>query len=76
MLLTLIEIRNRMLNCKPGATVSITMNDDDVVLHWNFLDYSGAEVVYLVEVDIDGIRANCRVFERQMHKAKRAMKRM
>ena len=75
MLLTLVEIKRRMLNCKPAADVSITFCEEDMVrLSWDWTCSSGKHNSYHVDVFIHHISVSCRSFERQMHKAKRFMK--
>ena len=74
MLLTLLEIRNRMLNCKPEANISVEFCEGEVIkLGWVWDD--GEEFhAYNIMVEIHHLSAGCRSFERQMHKAKRFMK--
>ena len=74
MLLTLLEIRNRMLNCKPEATISVEFCEKEVIkLGWMWDD--GEEFrAYSIMVEIHHLSVGCRSFERQMHKAKRFMK--
>jgi len=76
MLLTLVEVRNRMLNCKPDASISITFREDEVIrLEWVWASIEdGVGGIYHVDVNINHISVSCRSFERQMHKAKRFMK--
>lgn len=70
-LLNIEEIRNRMFNCKPTTEVVITFGGQDLV----FLDWVlNRNVIYRVVLTVNQVRANCRVFERAMHKAKRAMR--
>lgn len=74
-LLNIKEVRNRMLNCKPSAGVLVAYGEDDAVqLMW--LDKETGCLLYKIEVFIEQVRANCRVFEREMHKAKRAMRKL
>lgn len=75
MLLTIIELRNRMLNIKPDATVSVTFKDDDMVqLYWSWSmgDYVFA---HRITVPIHSISGSNRSFEREMHKVKRRISR-
>ena len=75
MLLTLVEIRNRMLNCNPDSTISVTFCEDELIrLGWEWVCASGKVNKYHVDVDINHISVSCRSFERQMHKAKRFLK--
>lgn len=75
MMLTIKEIRNKMLNCKPTATVSVEFCEDDVVnLVWKWVGKDGADWLYSIPCELDHLRTNCRVFERQIHKAKRFLK--
>ena len=70
-LLNIKELRNRMLQCRRDALVSVAFLDGDVVeLEWFYGDSEGL----VLEFSIEQIRANCRVFERAMHKAKRTMR--
>ena len=74
MLLTVLEIRNRMLNCKGDAQVSLSFGNDDVVLRWEWTTEEDCEVSHEVVVPINSVRTNSRSFEREMHKAKRFLK--
>jgi hypothetical protein len=75
MLLTLIELRNRMLNCKPTAEIAIQFSgdSDEVTLAWTYASGSGFDT-YAIKAEVHSIRVNSRPFERQMHKAKRFLK--
>jgi hypothetical protein len=75
MLLTIIELRNRMLNVKPNATVSVTFRDDDMVeLRWEWVGVVGHPFTHRVVVPLHSITGSNRSFEREMHKAKRSIK--
>ena len=79
MLLSIIEIRNRMLNCLPDSVVSVTfVGDEDVQLTWEFMEVSvngtWRHRNHIVTVPIHSISAGSRSFERTMHKAKRFLK--
>ena len=64
------ELRNRMLACNKSAHVSVDFLDDDVVvLRWASLDGK----VLQIELQLDQLSINNRVYERAMHKAKRDM---
>ena len=75
MLLTLLEIRNRMLNCKPESKITVEFCEGDAVrLGWVWLGTDADYHEYHISVEIHQLSAGCRSFERQMHKAKRFMK--
>ncbi len=75
MLLTILELRNRMLNCKPSATVSVEFCEEDSVnLIWDWVGEDGEYFRHSIVSKLDTMRVNSRVFERQMHKAKRFLK--
>ena len=75
MLLTILEIRNRMRNCKPSATVSVEFcEDDSVKLIWDWIGDDGEYMRHFIVSEMGRISTSSRVFERQMHKAKRFLK--
>lgn len=75
MLLTLVEIRNRMRNCNPSAHTTIDfVGGDTVALGWEWVGDDGEQHKHRIEVEVHHISVSCRSFERQMHKAKRFMK--
>ena len=75
MLLTILEIRNRMLNCKPSANTSVEFcEEDSVKLIWDWVGEDGEYLRHSIVMEIDTIRTSSRVFQRHMHKAKRFLK--
>lgn len=75
MMLSLLEIRNRMLNCKPQAIISVEFCEEDMVrLGWKWVGTDDNTHVYHIDVEIHHLGGNCRSFERQMNKAKRYLK--
>lgn len=67
----LAGLRNRMLSCRKDAHIIISFcEEDEVDLIWM---YDNGKT-YRVTAQIHSIAINSRVFERQMHKAKRFLR--
>jgi len=75
MLLTILELRKRMLNCNPISSITVEfVGEEGVKLGWTWEGADGGTHTYHIDVVLQQISVSNRSFERQMHKAKRYMK--